>query len=109
MGGRLMALNAARQTPVTDSANGWVTQPTRWGFITSKRVGNAVKRNRARRLMREAVRVLPVVDGWDVVLVASAAMVAPLVRMQAVLAELQALALHARLLKMPVPPNGASS
>ncbi len=30
---------------------------TRTGFITSRRVGNAVKRNKARRRMREMVRV----------------------------------------------------
>jgi len=28
----------------------------RYGFITGKRLGNAVRRNRARRLLREAVR-----------------------------------------------------
>ena len=31
----------------------------RYGFITSKRVGKAVVRNRVRRRLREAVRVLP--------------------------------------------------
>lgn len=30
---------------------------TRYGFIASKKVGNSVKRNRARRLMREIVRL----------------------------------------------------
>ena len=44
----------------------------RVGITASKKVGNAVERNRARRLLREAVRHLYVhiVVGWDVVLVA---------------------------------------
>ena len=47
---------------------------SRFGFIASKRVGNAVKRNRAKRLLREAVRqnfsFIPA--GWDCVLIARA-------------------------------------
>jgi ribonuclease P protein component len=45
---------------------------TRFGFSVSKRVGNAVVRNRARRRLREIVRLrLPrIVSGWDVVLIA---------------------------------------
>lgn len=31
--------------------------PKRFGFIASKKVGNSVQRNRARRLMREVVRL----------------------------------------------------
>ena len=40
--------------------------------MTGKRVGGAVARNRARRLLREAWRALGpgIVDGYDVVLVA---------------------------------------
>ncbi len=49
----------------------------RYGFITSKRLGNAVTRNRTRRLMREAVRQLhpQFQPGFDIVIVARPIMV----------------------------------
>jgi ribonuclease P protein component len=40
----------------------------RYGFITSKRLGGAVVRNRVRRRLREIVRALDVEQGYDVVL-----------------------------------------
>lgn len=45
---------------------------TRIGFIASRKVGNAVARNRARRLLREAVRHLysHIPAGWDLILIA---------------------------------------
>lgn len=45
---------------------------SRVGIAASRRVGNAVGRNRARRLLREAVRQLytRISAGWDIVLVA---------------------------------------
>ena len=42
----------------------------RYGFVTSRAVGKAVVRNRLRRRLREAVRSLPLEDGWDVVVIA---------------------------------------
>ncbi len=43
---------------------------SRVGIVASKKIGNAVVRNRAKRLLREAVRLNSMVPGWDVVLVA---------------------------------------
>jgi ribonuclease P protein component len=39
----------------------------RFGFVTSKRVGGAVVRNRIRRRLREALRQLSLETAWDVV------------------------------------------
>ena len=48
------------------------TGPTRSSFITGKKIGDAVERNRARRQMREAVRALRprIARGWDLVWIA---------------------------------------
>ena len=45
----------------------------RVGITTSKKIGNAVQRNRARRLIRESVRHLTedIKDGYDFVFVAN--------------------------------------
>lgn len=43
---------------------------SRFGFSISKRVGNAVVRNRAKRRLREIVRALAIPSGWDAVLIA---------------------------------------
>ena len=43
---------------------------SRFGFVVSKRIGNAVVRNRVRRRLREAVRNHVVNPGWDVVFIA---------------------------------------
>ena len=53
-----------------------VASPTagesRLGIVASRRVGTAVARNRAKRLLREAARAAGVRPGMDVVLLASA-------------------------------------
>ena len=43
---------------------------SRFGFLVSKRIGNAVVRNRVQRRLREAVRLSPVKDGWDALFIA---------------------------------------
>ena len=43
---------------------------TRFGFSVSKRIGNAVARNRVKRRLREAARAASVEAGFDIVIVA---------------------------------------
>jgi ribonuclease P protein component len=45
---------------------------SRCGFVVSKRIGKSVERNRARRRVREAVRLVydRIAPGWDLVFVA---------------------------------------
>jgi ribonuclease P protein component len=49
----------------------------RCGFVAGKKVGGAVERNRARRLMKEAVRhrLSTIKPGWDLVWIARAGII----------------------------------
>jgi ribonuclease P protein component len=40
---------------------------SRFGFTTSRAVGNAVVRNKVRRRLREAVGSLSIAQGWNIV------------------------------------------
>jgi ribonuclease P protein component len=43
---------------------------SRLGLVVGKKVGGAVQRNRAKRLIREAVNIRTLATGWDVVVIA---------------------------------------
>ena len=69
--GRKISLNAARRPDAVDGES-------RVGLIATKRVGGAVQRNRARRLIREALRAVAsrVMPDWDLVFIAQPALLA---------------------------------
>ena len=43
---------------------------SRLGLVVGKQVGGAVERNRAKRLIREAVNIRALAPGWDLVVIA---------------------------------------
>jgi ribonuclease P protein component len=43
---------------------------SRFGFMVSKRLGNAVTRNKVKRRLREVVRQTPIRPGWDAIFIA---------------------------------------
>lgn len=69
--GELLALHRLVR-PASDVPEASDAPGPRLTVVASKRVGNAVRRNRAKRLLREAARGRAWRDGTDVVLVARA-------------------------------------
>ena len=61
-----------RTSTVPSGASG-LTAAARCTVVASRRVGGAVRRNRAKRLLREAARSVAWRDGLDIVLVARSA------------------------------------
>jgi len=45
-------------------------ETSRLGLVVGKKVGGAVQRNRAKRLIRGAVNIRTLATGWDVVVIA---------------------------------------
>jgi ribonuclease P protein component len=43
---------------------------SRYGISVSKRIGNAVIRNRVKRILREILRLSSLSPGWDIILIA---------------------------------------
>jgi ribonuclease P protein component len=43
---------------------------SRYGFSVSRRVGEAVVRNRVKRRLREILRLAPLAPGWDIMFIA---------------------------------------
>jgi ribonuclease P protein component len=43
---------------------------SRFGFMVSKRLGNAVTRNKVKRRLREVARQTPIRPGWDAIFIA---------------------------------------
>jgi ribonuclease P protein component len=82
-------------------------ETTRFAFTVSKRVGNAVVRNRVRRRLRAAAWSYPVAAGFDIVIVARPETAQSDYR--SLHAEMGLLLNRARLLGKPESPPAPSS
>ena len=80
---------------------------TRCGFVVGKRIGKAVERNRARRRLREAVRLAfdHIAPGWDLVFVARSPTVAT-VKFTELQATVEQLLRHAGIWREPHATTG---
>ncbi len=81
---------------------------SRFGLVVSGRLGTAVRRNRAKRLLREAIRrnIGHISEGWDCVLIARQALAtASLVEIESAIIELLE---RASLWRDPAPDRRAS-
>lgn len=77
---------------------------SRFGFAASRRVGKAVRRNRARRLLRESVRLQleTLAAGWDMIFIARTGTAAA--TFQQVDSDCRKALRRAGLLRLPDPP-----
>jgi ribonuclease P protein component len=71
----------------------------RFGFCVGKKIGPAVRRNRIKRLLREAVRFinLPLQANWDIVLVARTGIFS--VRLQSIIMEIERILVKTDIIK----------
>lgn len=95
--------NSARLLAVRSVANQGPL--TRFGYAIPKRVGNAVVRNKIRRRLREILRLLPVHEGFDVVI--TVRQDAATASFHALYTELTLLLRRAKLLEPANPTFGA--
>lgn len=108
--GRLCAINAAMRPSLHPAIEGErAAEPVRVGYIVSRKIGTAVQRNRARRLLRESIRLLAgrLSPEWDIVLIARRDLCSSGVRMRDVQDELMWLLTKAHIVTQSETRNQA--